>query len=495
MPDENDLLDEFMEHRDPDNPNPFKKYTDGVTLNTEQAIAVSEAMFLIEETPPRTDEHFLVSGLAGTGKTVTLIELVRALLEAGYKPAVCAPTGKAAHVITGKAKGLFHARTLHSVLTENPLDHIKEINAQITELRKAIHRGQMPKDEAERRIEELEVLSSKFERKNSMSFSPIDPEDFHTMFDCIVCDEASMVGKSTMMRPFMDPIKCVKFFFGDYGQLPPVQDEPAVDLSDPDVLLTEIHRQAADSGIIKVAHHIRNRNEVGKEFFETHDDLTSGTETDMNEVLKYAEDHQILVWKNATRHSLNLPIRKARGFDFMSLPPKDQMRPMVGEELMFDQNIKDRGIFKGMPFTVVAVEETEDYEKRENRYLTKITLMLDNDIELEGVINFSDLVPPNIRFHGSEKEDKFERIAASRMGINVMYPYALTVHKAQGSEWEKVCVIGEYPASMNEFKEWMYTAATRAAKELVVLSKMYFKKPHKGRTIAERRAARAALKG
>ena len=48
------------------------------------------------------------------------------------------------------------------------------------------------------------------------------------------------------------------------------------------------------------------------------------------------------------------------------------------------------------------------------------------------------------------------------------YGYALTVHKAQGSEWPSVLLIDEY--SMPEYrKEWLYTGITRAAKRLTAI--------------------------
>ena len=50
------------------------------------------------------------------------------------------------------------------------------------------------------------------------------------------------------------------------------------------------------------------------------------------------------------------------------------------------------------------------------------------------------------------------------------YGYAITVHKSQGSEWDKVLVVDEQ-CQMWEAKRWRYTAITRAASEL----KYYFK--------------------
>ena len=56
--------------------------------------------------------------------------------------------------------------------------------------------------------------------------------------------------------------------------------------------------------------------------------------------------------------------------------------------------------------------------------------------------------------------------------LEFTYGYAITCHKAQGSEWDKVLVIEEdFPFSKEEHARWLYTAATRAAEKLVLIKK------------------------
>jgi len=50
------------------------------------------------------------------------------------------------------------------------------------------------------------------------------------------------------------------------------------------------------------------------------------------------------------------------------------------------------------------------------------------------------------------------------------YAYAMTVHKSQGSEWGKVAVVQDMNESHDDYREWAYTAATRAKSELLWLS-------------------------
>jgi exodeoxyribonuclease-5 len=52
------------------------------------------------------------------------------------------------------------------------------------------------------------------------------------------------------------------------------------------------------------------------------------------------------------------------------------------------------------------------------------------------------------------------------------YAYAITCHKAQGSEWDKVLVFEEwYPNTEEEHRRWLYTAVTRAKEKLVIVRK------------------------
>ena len=61
---------------------------------------------------------------------------------------------------------------------------------------------------------------------------------------------------------------------------------------------------------------------------------------------------------------------------------------------------------------------------------------------------------------------------AGLLPLEFTYGYAITCHKSQGSEWNKVLVIEEgFPFSREEHARWLYTAATRAAEKLVLIKK------------------------
>jgi hypothetical protein len=66
-----------------------------------------------------------------------------------------------------------------------------------------------------------------------------------------------------------------------------------------------------------------------------------------------------------------------------------------------------------------------------------------------------------------------EFIASKKFGLVPLefnYGYAITCHRAQGSQWDKVLVVEEsFPFSREEHARWLYTAITRAAKKLVLV--------------------------
>ena len=54
--------------------------------------------------------------------------------------------------------------------------------------------------------------------------------------------------------------------------------------------------------------------------------------------------------------------------------------------------------------------------------------------------------------------------------LEFVFGYAITCHKSQGSEWDKVLVIEEgFPFDKEEHSRWLYTACTRAAEKLVLV--------------------------
>ncbi len=247
----------------------------------------------------------------------------------------------------------------------------------------------------------------------------------------VVVDEASMVNTAIYrdLTSFGVPV----LFVGDHGQLEPIGKNPRL-MVDPDLRLEKIHRQAERSPIIRFAHHVRRG--LPPE--------TMGPEATVVRTARAPSDLQrfdvVLVGKNSTRVTINARIRSERGYE--------GPLPHPGERVICLRNDTERAIFNGMQATVIEIEPTDS---------DGILMSVRDDAG-----NESPLMPIEAEQFGSEKTlDK-----TPRRKTLWDFGYAMTVHKSQGSEFSRVCVL-EWIHPEWSAERWRYTAATRASEELV----------------------------
>ena len=156
---------------------------------------------------------------------------------------------------------------------------------------------------------------------------------------------------------------------------------------------------------------------------------------------------QILVGKNVTRQSYNRRIRKLRDFH-------DPL-PEVGDRLVCLKNDKPLGIFNGGLFKVTETLGTRD---------GKVKMIVASE-------DFPNRAPMevNVRtefFLGGVEELDWRDL---KNGQQFDYGYALTTHKAQGSQWEQVIVYDESGVFRDDWRRWLYTALTRASDRLTLV--------------------------
>jgi len=433
-----------------------------IELNAKQLYARDEVLRFAEDP---LNAVFMVSGLAGTGKTTVLELAVEGLMDAGLRPAVCTPTGKAAHVINGKAKGKFLATTLHKVLSVRPIDNLATIHKRLDELsQKEMGEGL---DDAERAEEQQLLTDLDSNKSNKLSFEPVPIEVFMAKYDILVFDEASMIGKTKTYDKLIERIPCPKIFFGDAAQLPPVQDTPALNLDQANVRLTEIMRQAADSGILPVAHHVQSKKDwLPLKEMAKFKDITIRKDFHPDMVDGFESTHQILCWKNATRHQVAKRVRTTQVEFHGSL---HKFLPMEGEKVMVDENDDEKRLLKGQLLTIKVVTH---YNTRANPFLCVVKCTDEFGKERTLTLSLTDLcegydMRDEASYGTAYRQDSLKRWA-DKEGVKVMWPYCLTVHKAQGSEWKKVVYLAEMPQSNKEWRKHAYTAITRASEEVVL---------------------------
>lgn len=243
--------------------------------------------------------------------------------------------------------------------------------------------------------------------------------------DLVIIDEASMVD--ALLLADLESYGVPVLYVGDHGQLEPVGDDPHL-MRNPEIRLETIHRQAAGSPIIRFAHHLREGGEP--DAFDSSSGLT--VRTGMPSDLRSFD--AILCGYNRMRVAVNAKVRRQLGFA--------GPHPEKGERVICLRNNRELGIFNGMLATV---------ERCDGGTLDVVDAMGQR---------FADM-PIDPRQFGAERT-----LREPEKGTTLWdYGYAMTVHKSQGSEFEKVLVL-EQLSRLWDPRRWRYTAATRASKQL-----------------------------
>ena len=258
----------------------------------------------------------------------------------------------------------------------------------------------------------------------------------------IVIDECSMVDAELGrdLLSFGKPI----LVLGDPAQLPPVKGGGFFTEAEPDVMLTTIHRQAQDDPIIRLSEIVRSGGEIAYgQYGESR--VIRRDEIDAADVL--AAD-QVLLGINRTRRLYNQRIRQLQGNDGAAagrrrqagLPAQrprqgpDQRRPVAGRDVL--------GAAQGLRAHDGQIGRRSGPRRGQGGG------------------------PAGSSSRGSKPTCP---IATRRESDEFDYGYALTVHKAQGSQWDSVVLFDESRAFREHRARWLYTGLTRAARRLTLV--------------------------
>lgn len=258
----------------------------------------------------------------------------------------------------------------------------------------------------------------------------------------IVIDECSMVDEE-LARDLLSFRKKI-LVIGDPAQLPPVKGAGYFTSGNPDVMLTEIHRQARDNPIIRMSMAIR---EGGKLDYGQYEDsrVISRKDLTSDDVL---DADQVIVGINKTRIAYNRRIRELRGFE--------SEYPQTSDKLVCLKNNREKKLLNGGLWNV---------ERRGKTERGLIPMVVKSEDEAETAPGTEIHVPPEF-FTGDDRDVSWER---QREGDSFTYGYALTAHKSQGSQWENVVVFDEAFAFKEDAARWRYTAITRASERVTVV--------------------------
>jgi exodeoxyribonuclease-5 len=260
----------------------------------------------------------------------------------------------------------------------------------------------------------------------------------------VVIDEISMVGEE--MGDDLLSFGRKVLALGDKAQLSP-PDDAEFDAGyftnqTPDFELTEIHRQARNSPVIQIATTVRNHELLEPGVYG--DSLVIGGPGDPGLRRMVVDDmlahDQVIVGAHAKRAWANKRMREKRGFGGDI--------PQPGEKVLCEKNDHGRDLQNGTFWTVIeAVSDGNGF----------LDMTIEND---DGRI--IKVVAPIQAFRDTKN-------ASNYSGNPFTFGYAITCHKAQGSQWDSVFVIDESGLWGEERDNWLYTAVTRAAKRVTVI--------------------------
>ncbi|MEX5562080.1 AAA family ATPase [Pseudophaeobacter sp. 1A16562] len=463
--------------------------------------------------PPRGDAGVMaVIGKAGSGKTLLLAELYKALEDAGVEVvsgdyesrkksgkrtlAILAPTNKAASVL--RLRGV-PATTIHRILYTPVYDPEYERIAEWLA-------GNGEEPDIEGLTEEALARAAAFYERNksipgALAAAGLRGSDFITGWkrredplDIGFVDEASMLDD----RQFSDlkEIFPTLLLFGDPAQLAPVNQSGAMVFDGlPEtrkLVLSRIHRQEADNPILDLAHALADP-QLGFEDFERMVEDTARRDERVVWGQRVEVDlmarSPVLVWRNNTRIRLINAFRSVHG------APEDAL--IEGEPLICDGielplkhrkkrlDLEARGLIKGAQVIYLGPGRKPGF--------SRLHVMGAEDPQVSAA--------SIVKIEKPDEEEPFIPYAA-RMGATFLHGAAVTIHKAQGSQWETAQVfapdiyaaarMGRVEAGQPLWKRLAYVAITRAQERLIWVVRNRLAKPTGPLRVDDLRAAPVA---
>jgi exodeoxyribonuclease-5 len=381
----------------------------------------------------KEQQVFRLFGTAGTGKT-TLAKHFAQNVTGQVKFATY--TGKAAHVMVGK--GCEGATTIHRLIYRPKMASKHHLKILENELEIAKSHPSPSHELITRLAQELDK-----ERMNvgRMNFS-LNLESDLRFAKLLILDECSMIdaGMGQDLESFGVPI----LVLGDPEQLPPIYGQGYFTEKEPDIMLTEIHRQARDNPIIHMAQLVREGKPLPLGTYGA--SRVVGHKLEPDDIL----DHDIiLTGLRKTKRACDEHCRK-----IMEITSP---LPIEGDKIMCIKNNHGMGLLNGQMWEM-AYDCVEMAGGLVSLHLKDPT----SELELAVCASAKLFLGQSLqRWEHEEDIEEFE------------YAYAITVHKSQGSQWDKVMLYDQkdkFPMmSERDRRRWLYTGITRAAEIITVV--------------------------
>lgn len=426
----------------------------------------AKALYLLEEflDNPAKQKVFMLKGSAGTGKTTLMQALVSYLADSAFHIELLAPTGKATKVLTKRSKSL--ATTIH---------HLLYLPVELEDGRIFYHY-----------------------RPNLCKIRTVYVVDEASMLPSVATNDGLFFAENALLNDLLrhaeegHPDNQI-IFVGDTYQLEPIGETESVALSEQlfrkkfdlhvaSTMLQEVMRQATGSPIIGLANRVKDLKDKDlplKSQFLPLPRLRSESEA-VHYFMTFFEAPQpenviFLALSNEKVHHLNQTVREQIGVSALPLAKGD----LVYLDATWSNSAHH--IVRGETGLVVGVGgkvevranlrfiEAEIAFRNMNNEWFKVQahLMLDYLTAEKPMIAQeqmkylkADRMSNNKTYRSTERASDDPYMSAMRL----RYGYALTGHKAQGSEWERVLIDPRF--HLGNGHRWLYTAITRAKEEV-----------------------------
>lgn len=334
-------------------------------------------------------QTFALAGYAGTGKTTLAKHIADKIGPALF----LAYTGKAADVL--RKKGCTPSATIHSA--------IYEVDGE---------------------DENGDPIFSFNGTKINMGAMSLIIVDEYSMLPSDIQTDLEKLGKRIL-------------YLGDPFQLPPVGSNACRITAD--MTLTEIHRQALDSPILRAATLVREGGALRYQYEGDFRFIPAG----LTHPQWYLEADQVVCGYNKTRQVYNAKFREMLGFS--------DLLPQKTEKLICLKNQKQHGIYNGMMGAALedAIPHYSETYRLDFEHARGTLEVWDGDVLNKDIERSKSVPQPWSRFD---------------------YGYAITCHKSQGSEFDNLVVINEPLGKTADLKRcWLYTAITRGREKVLLV--------------------------
>lgn len=439
--------------------------------------------FIISRDPRKT---FILRGYAGTGKTSVMSAVIRALKKLNQPCILLAPTGRAAKVLSRYSSE--QAYTIHKQIYRQ-----NQLGVEAFSLSDNLHRNTLFI------VDEASMLSA---NRDNTTFGS----------GCLLDD---------LVRYVYNEKGCYLLLLGDDAQLPPVgsTESPALDadfmansyqLSVVSFQLTQVARQALDSGILSEATRIRERITKVRQWSRI--DSTQPVHSNNRDIIRLKgeevieslenswrevgpEETLIIARSNKMTNLYNGGVRARVLYKEEDLSNGDRIMvtknnyfwakeyedlEFIANGDMFEiQRLTNRHELYGFQFATASLRSV-DYNREIEALVWIDTLMTDSpeaNYTLQREL-FSRIAEdyPEIR----NKKELIKKIYESPYynALQIRFAYCVTCHKAQGGQWKHVYIDSGFSeewinglteTEKQEYLRWLYTAVTRATEKIYLL--------------------------